>query len=154
MEQILKRIKYILILCLIIAAFIGGRYSTHTDVVYQQDVKPATHTQTQSPEGQSYDTLFNWALEDIEIDREYNQATGELKIRAYTSYKESIVYDRIRPTTKKHFVFAGLGVDKDLTLLYTAGYCRQLYDLLYVGGYVSFNQTSLNSVNAIVGYSL
>jgi hypothetical protein len=149
----MKRIIFECVLVIIIAvlALVIIERKPHTDT-YTQDIKPyITAIEHQPQTSQQFIDAFNSPL--------WHKGSYDNKTHIYTGFvsdnwKNITFYDQIKPAHPEHFIFAGCGIDKDLSILYTIGYMQQVYfDNFFAGGYISFNSTSLNSVNVLCGYS-
>jgi len=144
--------KYFIFALIVLSAFMAGRYTKNSDVVYQQDIKPVEHIIIKPVDPANLQDLIDRANSPILIDRLFEGL--ELTCTASDGYKKTITHDNIFLTPTKHFVFAGFGLDRQFSFVYTVGYMRSFYfDSLYIGAYASFNRTSFNSINALVGYS-
>jgi hypothetical protein len=147
-------IKYTVILCIIITAFIAGyiRGSRIENVVYQQDIKPPEYTIIKPVDPANLQDLIARANSPIVIDRTFDKI--DLTIVASDGYKKTKVFDRLIFQPNQHLIFAGVGAGKDLSLIYTAGYFRNvLSESMYIGMYTSFSTVSFNSFNVLCGYS-
>jgi hypothetical protein len=146
--------KWILALVLLCGVFLSGWYlgsSKKGDVVYIHDTTPPVHTIIKPIDPQNLADLLARSESPINIYRDYSEPS--LTIRATDTYKETIVVDQITFVPKKHFVFGGVGVDKSLSLIYSAGYTYRVFGYVNVGAILTFSSSSFSSVSLLAGYS-
>jgi hypothetical protein len=146
--------KWILALVLLLGVFLSGWYlgsSKEGDVVYIPDTTPPVHTIIKPVNPTDTEDLIARANAMIQLDRTWDDPV--LTIEASDGYKSSRVQDKITFAPKKHFVFGGIGVDKSLSLLYSAGYTYRFFGYVNVGAMLTFSQTSFNSVSLLAGMS-
>ena len=146
--------KWTLLFVLLLGSFLSGLYlgsSKKGDVVYIQDTTPPAHTIIKTIDPLDNQDLLKRAQAPIEIVRVWNNPV--LTIEASDGYKSVRVVDRINLVTSRHIVFAGYGVDKHLSSLYTLGYMYRISGSFSVGSYGSFASSYFTSVSVLVGYS-
>jgi hypothetical protein len=140
-------------LVLLACAFIGGGYlgySQRPEPQYTQDITPPVHTVIKPIDPGNVADLLARANSPIEIERTWQPPY--LTVTASDRYKSTRIVDSVILPVKKNFVYGGVGVDKNLSFLYSLGYARNVFGSFYAGSMISCTNSSFSSIGVSLGF--